>query len=79
MLPVAISKPIRMMVAWRRVMTSLGVEVFVKDQDAMVADNVTFFFNFEVVECYDCFYLNSFITDTKFTFKRGGPSVLRGQ
>jgi hypothetical protein len=54
-------------------------QVFVKDQNATVCDNVTFFFNFDVVECYDCFYLNSFITDSKFTFQeRQGPPCCAG-
>jgi len=54
-------------------------QVFVKDQNASVCDNVTFFFNFDVVECYDCFYLNSFITDSKFTFQeRQGPPCCAG-
>jgi hypothetical protein len=30
---------------------------------------VTFFFAINVEECYDCFYLNSFITDATFKFK----------
>ena len=54
-------------------------QVFVKDQGAAVCDNVTFFFNFDVVECYDCFYLNSFITDSKFVFtQRQGPPCCAG-
>jgi hypothetical protein len=36
-----------------------------------VCDNVTFFFNLTVQECYDCYYLNSFISDSTFTFKEG--------
>jgi hypothetical protein len=36
-----------------------------------VCENVTFFFNLTVQECYDCYYLNSFISDTVFTFKAG--------
>jgi len=54
-------------------------QVFVKDQNVTVCDNVTFFFDFEVVECYDCFYLNSFISDSKFTFtERQGPPCCAG-
>jgi hypothetical protein len=30
---------------------------------------VTYFFGITVQECYDCFYLNSFISDSTFTFK----------
>ena len=58
-------------------------QIFVKDPgktgfgrtDALCED-VTFFFSIIVEECYDCFYLNSFITDAKFSFKSsnsGGP------
>jgi hypothetical protein len=54
-------------------------QVFVKDLNAAVCDNVTFFFNFNVVECYDCLYLNSFISDSKFTFtQRQGPPCCAG-
>lgn len=54
-------------------------QVFVKDQQATVCDNVTFFFNFDVVECYDCFFLNSFISDSKFVFtQRQGPPCCAG-
>jgi len=54
-------------------------QVFVKDLSASVCDNVTFFFNFDVVECYDCFYLNSFISDSKFVFtQRQGPPCCAG-
>jgi hypothetical protein len=38
-------------------------------------ENVTFFFSFKVIECYDCFYLNSFISDTTFSFKPGHTVV----
>ncbi len=37
-------------------------------------ENVTFFFNLTVQECYDCYYLNSFISDSTFTFKPGTVS-----
>jgi hypothetical protein len=54
-------------------------QVFVKDRNATVCDNVTFFFSFEVQECYDCFYLNSFITDSKFAFvAKSGPPCCAG-
>ena len=39
-----------------------------------VCENVTFFFNLTVQECYDCYYLNSFISDSTFTFKAGSQS-----
>lgn len=51
-------------------------QIFVKDPGAAghsVIDplcvNVTFFFGFDVQECYDCFFLNSFISDAKFSYK----------
>jgi hypothetical protein len=54
-------------------------QVFVKDQNGAVCDNVTFFFRFYVQECYDCFYLNSFISDAKFAFKdKAGPPCCAG-
>jgi hypothetical protein len=37
-------------------------------------ENVTFFFAIMVEECYDCYYLNSFITDTSFNFKQNSVS-----
>lgn len=46
-------------------------QIFVKDLKQGVCDNVTPFFAITVQECYDCFYLSSFITDTKFKFKAG--------
>ena len=49
-------------------------QIFVKDSNAAVCDNVTYFFALTVQECYDCFYLNSFISDSKFTFKAGSAS-----
>ncbi len=61
-------------------MQPLG-QVFVKDPGASGAsaasplcENVTFFFCFSVEECYDCFYLNSFITDASFSTKDGSQS-----
>ena len=47
-------------------------QIYVKDpghKDSSgnpLCENVTFFFYLEVVECYDCFYLNSFISDATF-------------
>jgi len=56
-------------------------QVFVKDPgasgfsaDSPLCENVTFFFCFSVEECYDCFYLNSFISDANFTTKQGTQS-----
>ena len=39
-----------------------------------LCENVTFFFAITVEECYDCFYLNSFISDATFKFKSGNQS-----
>ena len=39
-----------------------------------LCENVTFFFYLYVQECYDCFYLNSFISDATFTTKAGAQS-----
>jgi hypothetical protein len=40
--------------------------IFLKDGTNCI--NVSAFFAFQVRECYDCFYLNSFVTDSKFGF-----------
>jgi hypothetical protein len=60
-------------------------QIFIKDvanahTDSTVAsplcENVTYYFAFSVEECYDCFYLNSFVSDTAFvvsTPKQTGP------
>jgi hypothetical protein len=52
-------------------------QIFVKDpgKTPLLCENVTFFFSIKVTECYDCFYLNSFISDASFTFKPGGVVV----
>ena len=55
-------------------------QIYVKDpghKDSSgnpLCENVTFFFYLMVQECYDCFYLNSFISDATFTTKQGGQS-----
>ena len=56
-------------------------QIFVKDPNhtdpstgGPLCENVTFFFAITVEECYDCFYLNSFITDTSFTSKSNSSS-----
>ena len=74
-------------------------QIFVKDPasrawndvsyDAVTpfCENVTFFFAITVQECYDCYYLNSFISDATFNFKGtaspvpccGGTSVMLGK
>jgi hypothetical protein len=48
-------------------------QIFVKDTlgGTQVCDNVSFFFGLTVQECYDCFYMNSFISDANFTEKSG--------
>jgi hypothetical protein len=40
--------------------------IFLKDGTNCI--NVSAFFAFQVRECYDCFYLNSFVTDSKYGF-----------
>jgi hypothetical protein len=61
-------------------------QIFIKDPgakgfsvDTPLCVNVTYFFNLKVHECYDCFYLSSYITDSTFTEKTvsttgGGPA-----
>lgn len=44
-------------------------QIYVKDSVNGFCHNVTPFFALTVQECYDCFYLNSFISDASFTFK----------
>ena len=34
--------------------------------DSTLCLNVTYFFTFKVQECYDCLYMNSFVSDSKF-------------
>jgi hypothetical protein len=58
-------------------------QIFVKDPGKApwsvanpLCENVTFFFSITVQECYDCFYLNSFISDSKFKFVAGSGSGL---
>jgi hypothetical protein len=46
-------------------------QIYVRDLAKGVCDNVTPFFTITVQECYDCYYLNSFITDASFKFKEG--------
>ncbi len=58
-------------------------QIFVKESDTRgfvtLCENVSFFFALQVQECYDCFYLNSFITDTTFRFtERNGPPCCAG-
>jgi len=55
-------------------------QIYVKDpghkdpSGNILCENVTYFFYLQVQECYDCFYLSSFITDAKFTTKQGSQS-----
>jgi hypothetical protein len=53
-------------------------QIFVKDPGKAgysatdpLCENVTFFFAITVEECYDCYYLNSFISQATFTYKAG--------
>jgi hypothetical protein len=53
-------------------------QIFVKDTGksgysvtSPLYENVTYFFALTVQECYDCFYLNSFISDSTFAWKAG--------
>jgi len=39
-----------------------------------LCENVTPFFSITIEECYDCFYLNSFISDATFKFKSGSQT-----
>jgi len=47
-------------------------QIFVQDPaghgtaSVPVCDNVTYFFALSVQECYDCFYMNSFVSDASF-------------
>ena len=55
-------------------------QIFIKDpanthQTGIVCENVTFFFDLQVQECYDCFYLNSFISDATFNYSKTGGNV----
>lgn len=56
-------------------------QIFVKDPAAAghsaidpLCVNVTFFFGLTVQECYDCLFLNSFISDAKFAYKSNASS-----
>jgi hypothetical protein len=40
----------------------------------LACDNVTPYFALAVQECYDCFYLNSFVSDATFTVKTGAQA-----
>lgn len=46
-------------------------QIFVRDAQKGLCDNVTPFFSIKVQECYDCYYLSSFITDAQFKYKSG--------
>jgi len=50
-------------------------QIYVMDPDG-TDDNVTYFFAISIQECYDCFFLNSFITTANFkvsTTAQNGP------
>lgn len=65
---------------WPAGLWQINGEIFIQDgTDGAVCVNVTPFFYTMIQECYDCFYLNSFITDS--TFKLGttdGPPCCQG-
>jgi len=44
------------------------------DGTSPLLENVTYFFGLTVEECYDCFYLNSFISEATFTFSTTTPT-----
>jgi hypothetical protein len=52
-------------------------QIWIKDSARHQYDNVTYFFAISVQECYDCFYMNSFISDATFkvqsTSQNGPP------
>ena len=57
-------------------------QIFIKDTAGRgtvitpLCENVTYYFAMSVEECYDCFYMNSFVSDAKFTvknFAQAGP------
>lgn len=56
-------------------------QIFVKDAGkspysaaSPLCENVTYFFAMSVEECYDCFYMNSFISDATFKVTPGAQS-----
>lgn len=60
--------------AWPPGLNQPWGQIFVKDPAKGTCENVTFFFSVQVQQCYDCFYLNSFISDASFKFRRtDGP------
>jgi hypothetical protein len=48
-------------------------QIYIQD-DASTDDNVTFYFAISVEECYDCFYLNSFVSATTFKQQNTSPN-----
>ena len=60
-------------------------QIFVKDYDVhgnvICCENATFFFALTVMECYDCYFLNSFISQATFKLgsnTQGGPPCCSG-
>jgi len=52
-------------------------QIYVQFTDSvgdLTCENVTYYFALQVEECYDCFYLNSFISDAVFTTKAGSQA-----
>jgi hypothetical protein len=53
-------------------------QIYVQDPDNDICENVTFFFNITVQECYDCFYMNSFISTANFNLKTSSGKAADG-
>jgi hypothetical protein len=65
-------------------------QIFIQDSgksaSVLICENVTYFFAMTVEECYDCFYMNSFISTASFKVNTtssplpccGNPSTLTG-
>jgi hypothetical protein len=56
-------------------------QIFIKDTGKSgysvldpLCENVTYYFAFSVEECYDCFYMNSFVSDATFTISQPGQA-----
>jgi hypothetical protein len=62
--PITGQNPIGHLQPWGQIYIKPG-----KGADVTNCENVTYFFGLTVQECYDCFYLNSFVSDSTFTFK----------
>jgi hypothetical protein len=67
--PISGQYPIGHLQPWGQIYVKPG-----KGAASTNCDNVTYFFGITVQECYDCFYLNSFVSDSTFTFKTVNPT-----